>query len=168
MESSQQQLKALQAPIKDQYKKDPSSAVLTLTAEGELGNEGISCSVKTGRKIAAAGLHPAAGGDGSLLCSGDMLLESLVACSGVTLRAVATSLAIPIHNGHVSAAGDLDFKGTLGVNKESSVGFTEIRLRFDVHCNSDVTDSQLETLKKLTDRYCVVLQSLKGPVKTQT
>eukprot|EP00026_Physarum_polycephalum_P014915 Phypoly_transcript_15483.p1 GENE.Phypoly_transcript_15483~~Phypoly_transcript_15483.p1 ORF type:complete len:171 (+),score=22.67 Phypoly_transcript_15483:120-632(+) len=157
--------KAVQAPLKEKYKENPSSAILTLTAEGDLGNQGISCSVKTGKQIAAAGLHPATGGDGTMLCSGDMLLEALVACSGVTLSAVATSLAIPIKSGHITAFGDLDFKGTLGVSKESPVGFKEIRLRFDL--DTTATDEQIALLKKLTDRYCVVLQSLKGPVLSE-
>jgi uncharacterized OsmC-like protein len=152
-----EQLRALQAPLKDSYRTDPGAALVTLSATGNLG-EGISCSVQTGRAIAEAGLHPATGGDGSLLCSGDMLLEALVACAGVTLRAVATSLELPVRGGSVTADGDLDFRGTLGVSKEAPVGFRAIRLRFDL--DTDATDEQLATLLRLTERYCVVLQTL--------
>ncbi|MFL5816717.1 MAG: OsmC family protein [Conexibacter sp.] len=151
------ELRALQAPLKDQYRAEPEAATVTLAATGTLG-EGVSCSVQTGRALAEAGLHPASGGDGSLLCSGDMLLEALVGCAGVTLRAVATSLEIPIHAGTVHAEGDLDFRGTLGVDKEAPVGFSAIRLTFEL--DADATEEQLATLKKLTERYCVVYQTL--------
>ena len=155
------QLRALQAPLKAAYKEDPGQALITLKAKGTL-NEGISCSVDTGRAIAQAGLHPATGGDGTLLCSGDMLLEALVACAGVTLGAVATALDIAIENGNVHAEGDLDFRGTLGVDKEAPVGFEEIRLSFELETDAD--DEQLATLLKLTERYCVVYQTLaRGP-----
>jgi uncharacterized OsmC-like protein len=155
------QLRALQAPLKAAYKDDPSQALITLKADGTLG-EDISCSVDTGRAIAEAGLHPATGGDGTLLCSGDMLLEALAACAGVTLGAVATALEIEIHNGKVHAEGDLDFRGTLGVDKEAPVGFAEIRLSFELETDAD--DEQLATLLKLTERYCVVYQTLaRGP-----
>ncbi len=159
------ELRALQAPLKEQYKAEPDAATVTLSATGSLG-DGISCSVQTGRALAQAGLHPASGGDGSLLCSGDMLLEALVACAGVTLRAVATSLEIPINGGTVKAEGDLDFRGTLGVDKQAPVGLKTIRLTFDL--DADATEDQLATLKKLTERYCVVYQTLMGPLKLQT
>jgi uncharacterized OsmC-like protein len=152
-----EQLRAAQAPLKERYKDDPGAAVVTLAASGELG-EGISCSVQTGRAIAEAGLHPASGGDGSLLCSGDMLLEALVACAGVTLRAVATSLGIEVESGTVRAEGDLDFRGTLAVDREAPIGFTAIRLSF--HLDTDAEPEQLETLLKLTERYCVVFQTI--------
>jgi uncharacterized OsmC-like protein len=151
------QLRALQAPLKDQYKTDPGAALITLKAHGDLG-EGISCSVDTGRAIAQAGLHPATGGDGTLLCSGDMLLEALVACAGVTLQAVATSLGVPVEGGRVYAEGDLDFRGTLAVDREAPVGFRDIRLRFELDTSAD--DEQLASLLKLTERYCVVYQTL--------
>jgi len=151
------ELRAVQAPLKERYKDEPEAAVVTLHATGSLG-DGVSCSVQTGQALAEAGLHPASGGDGSLLCSGDMLLEALVACAGVTLRAVATSLEIPIHSGTVRAEGDLDFRGTLGVDKQAPVGFHSIRLTFDL--DADATDDQLATLQKLTERYCVVYQTL--------
>ncbi len=155
------ELRALQAPLKEQYKTAPDAALITLTATGTLG-EGVSCSVDTGRAIAEAGLHPATGGDGSLLCSGDMLLEALVACAGVTLGAVSTSLGIAIDAGRVHAEGDLDFRGTLGVDREAPVGFSDIRLAFELETDAD--DEQLATLLKLTERYCVVLQTLaRGP-----
>jgi uncharacterized OsmC-like protein len=150
-------LRAVQQPLKEQYESEPSSAVVTLRATGTVG-EGISCSVATGRAIAEAGLHPATGGDGSLLCSGDMLLEALAACAGVTLRSVATSLEIPIEGGHVLVEGDLDFRGTLAVAKDAPVGFRAIRLQFDL--DTDATEAQLDTLVRLTERYCVVLQTL--------
>ncbi|HET6449224.1 MAG TPA: OsmC family protein [Conexibacter sp.] len=152
-----EELRALQAPLKERYREEPDTAVVTLRASGSL-NEGVSCSVQTGRALAEAGLHPASGGDGSLLCSGDMLLEALVACAGVTLRAVATSLEIPIRSGTVHAEGDLDFRGTLGVDRDAPVGFAAIRLGFEL--DADATDEQLATLKKLTERYCVVYQTL--------
>jgi uncharacterized OsmC-like protein len=151
------QLRAIQGPIKDRYKEDPEAAVVTLKADGELG-EGIACSVNTGRALAEAGLHPASGGDGSLLCSGDMLLEALVACAGVTLRAVATSLGIAVTTGQVHAEGDLDFRGTLGVDRDAPVGFRAIRLSFELDTDADA--EQLATLQKLTERYCVVYQTL--------
>src|SRR4051794_1385901 len=150
-------LRALQAPLKSRYKDEPDAAQITLTATGTLG-EGVSCSVDTGRAIANAGLHPLTGGDGSLLCSGDMLLEALVACAGVTLGAVATALEIEVREGRVHAEGDLDFRGTLGVDKQAPVGFGDIRLRFEL--DTDADDEQLATLLKLTERYCVVYQTL--------
>jgi uncharacterized OsmC-like protein len=160
------ELRAVQTPLKARYREEPQAAHVTLAATGTLG-DGISCSVQTGRALAEAGLHPASGGDGSLLCSGDMLLEALVACAGVTLRAVATSLEIPIRSGTVRAEGDLDFRGTLGVDKEAPVGFSDIRLRFDL--DADATDEQLATLTKLTERYCVVFQTLaSGPAMATT
>jgi uncharacterized OsmC-like protein len=157
-------LRAVQQPLKDAYRADPQQAVITLTARGRLGEEEISCSVETGQALKVVGLHPATGGDGVLLCSGDMLLEALVACAGVTLRAVATSLEIPVRGGTVRAEGDLDFRGTLAVSKEAPVGFRAIRLAFDL--DTDATQEQLDTLCKLTERYCVVLQSLVAPVDT--
>ena len=155
-------LRAVQEPLKDAYRQDPTQAVVTLRARGELGDEGISCSVDTGRALAVAGLHPATGGDGSLLCSGDMLLEALVACAGVTLRAVATSLGIAINGGTVQAEGDLDFRGTLAVDREAPVGFTSIRLSFEL--DSEASEEQIATLLRLTERYCVVFQTLAHPV----
>ena len=143
--------------IRDSYRAEPEAALVTLSAIGELG-EGVACSVNTARAIAEAGLHPATGGDGSLLCSGDMLLEALVACAGVTLRAVATSLGIPVDGGRVAAEGDLDFRGTLGVDRDAPVGFSAIRLSFELDTEADA--GQLETLLKLTERYCVVFQTL--------
>ena len=151
------QLRALQAPLKERYKTEPNAAMITLSAAGELG-DGVACSVQTGRAIAEAGLHPATGGDGTLLCSGDMLLEALVACAGVTLRAVATSLGIPVSRGRVRAEGDLDFRGTLGVDRDAPVGFTAIRLWFEL--DTDADEDQLASLRKLTERYCVVYQTL--------
>jgi uncharacterized OsmC-like protein len=153
------ELRALQAPLKDRYREEPGAALVTLTADGTLG-DGVSCSVRTGRALAEAGLHPASGGDGSLLCSGDMLLEALVACAGVTLRAVATSLAIPVRAATVRAEGDLDFRGTLGVDRDAPVGFAAIRLIFELDADAD--DEQLATLLRLTERYCVVFQTLAG------
>ena len=153
------QLQAIQAPLKDRYSDEPAAAVVTLSARGSL-DEGIACSVDTGRAIAQAGLHPATGGDGSQLCSGDMLLEALVACAGVTLRSVATSIEVPVAGGTVTAEGDLDFRGTLAVDREAPVGFRSIRLRFDLDTPAD--DEQLATLLKLTERYCVVLQTIAG------
>jgi uncharacterized OsmC-like protein len=152
-----EELRALQAPLKEDYQADPEAARVTLSATGELG-EGISCSVRSGRALAEAGLHPASGGDGSLLCSGDMLLEALVACAGVTLRAVATSLDIELTGGQVRAEGDLDFRGTLGVDREAPVGFSAVRLSFELDTTAGA--EQLETLKRLTERYCVVYQTL--------
>jgi uncharacterized OsmC-like protein len=156
-----EELKALQAPLKDRYRADPAAGRVTLKARGELGSENITCKVDTGRALLEAGLHSATGGDGRALCSGDMLLEALVACAGVTLRAVATALDLPLRGGTVSAEGDLDFRGTLGVSKEVPVGFTAIRLHFDL--DADATPDQLATLLKLTERYCVVYQTLKNP-----
>jgi len=161
-----EEFRTLQAPLKERYRSEPDAAVVTLSAVGDLG-DGISCSVQTGRAIAEAGLHPATGGDGSLLCSGDMLLEALVACAGVTLRAVATSLGIPVPEGRVRAEGDLDFRGTLGVDRDAPVGFKTIRLSFELETDAD--EEQLATLKKLTERYCVVYQTLAGgPALTTT
>ncbi|HYW92378.1 MAG TPA: OsmC family protein [Gammaproteobacteria bacterium] len=153
-------LRELQAPLKDKYRFAPEAAGITLTAQGELDAEGVSCRVETGKALVEAGLHPATGGDGQLACSGNMLLEALVACAGVTLRAVATALEIDVRRGRVYAEGDLDFRGTLGLDKAVPVGFKAIRLRFDV--DSDAGPEQLETLQKLTERYCVVYQTLKS------
>ncbi len=152
------ELRALQAPLKALYREVPEKAIITLKAQGEIGGEGITCRVETGRAIAEAGLHPATGGDGVALCSGDMLLEALAACAGVTLKAVATALELPLRGGTVRAEGDLDFRGTLGIDKNAPVGFREIRLSFDL--DSDATPEQLDTLMKLTERYCVVFQTL--------
>jgi uncharacterized OsmC-like protein len=154
-----EELQALQAPLKDRYATEPGAAQLTLSATGVLG-DGVSCSVQTGRAIAEAGLHPATGGDGTLLCSGDMLLEALVACAGVTLRAVATSLGMNVPEGRVHAEGDLDFRGTLAVDRDAPVGFSAIRLSFEL--DTDADEDQLATLSKLTERYCVVYQTLAG------
>lgn len=151
------ELKSLQAPLKEKYRSDPQSAIITLRANGKIG-EGISCKVETGRALAEAGLHPATGGTGLQVCSGDMLLQALVACAGVTLQAVATAIGIEIQQGIVSAEGDLDFRGTLGVSKEAPVGFKTIRLQFNIESNA--TEEQMESLKKLTERYCVVYQTL--------
>jgi uncharacterized OsmC-like protein len=153
-------LRAIQGPLKERYAESPEAALVTLRADGELG-EGVSCSVSTGQAIAAAGLHPAAGGDGTLLCSGDMLLEALAACAGVTLRAVATSLGISVAGGTVRAEGDLDFRGTLAVDRDAAVGFRSIRLSFDL--DTDADEEELETLLKLTERYCTVFQTLSTP-----
>ncbi len=156
------ELRAMQAPIKERYKTDPKSAVITLRAKGTLDDSHIACKVETGRALAVAGLHPATGGSGLELCSGDMLLEALVACAGVTLKAVATALAIPLKSGTVSAEGDLDFRGTLGVAKDAPVGFAQIRLSFDV--DTEAEQEKLDQLLKLTERYCVVYQTIKnGP-----
>jgi uncharacterized OsmC-like protein len=156
------QLRAVQAPLKDKYRQDPAAAKITLKASGALG-EGVTCNVETGRAMVRAGLHRATGGDGLSLCSGDMLLEALVACAGVTMNAVATALGITVRAGAVRAEGDLDFRGTLGVDKTAPVGFSEIRLTFDV--DSDATPEQLDSLYKLTERYCVVFQTLaKSPI----
>ena len=161
-----EELRALQAPFKERYAREPEAALITLSATGTLG-EGASCSVQTGRAIAEAGLHPLSGGDGSLLCSGDMLLEALVACAGVTLRSVATSLGIPVASGTVRADGELDFRGTLSVDRDAPVGFTAVRLSFELETNAD--EEQLETLLKLTERYCVVYQTLaNGPALSST
>ena len=156
------ELRAMQAPIKERYKGDPKAALITLKAKGTLDDANIACKVETGRALAVAGLHPATGGSGLELCSGDMLLEALVACAGVTLKAVATALDIPLKSGTVSAEGDLDFRGTLGVAKDAPVGFAQIRLRFDV--DTDAPQDKLDQLLKLTERYCVVYQTIKsGP-----
>jgi len=156
------ELRAMQAPIKERYKADPKAAFITLRAKGALDDTSIACKVETGRALAVAGLHPATGGSGLELCSGDMLLEALVACAGVTLKAVATALAIPLKSGTVSAEGDLDFRGTLGVAKDAPVGFAQIRLSFNV--DTDVEQEKLDQLLKLTERYCVVYQTIKsGP-----
>ena len=159
------ELKSLQAPLKDKYREQPESAIITLKAEGKIG-EGISCKVETGKAMVEAGLHPATGGTGMLACSGDMLLEALVACAGVTLQAVATAIEVNIKGGTVRAEGDLDFKGTLGVSKEVPVGFKTIRLEFDL--DTDAGEEQISTLKKLTERYCVVYQTLAKGVEVQT
>lgn len=159
-------LRGLQAPLKAQYKQDPASAVITLKAQGRLG-EGVTCKVETGRALAAvAGLHPATGGDGLSLCSGDMLLEALVACAGVTMNAVAAALGIELRDAQVFAEGDLDFRGTLGVDKEAPVGFKHIRLRFEL--DTDASEEQLASLMKLTERYCVVYQTLRGGAGLET
>jgi uncharacterized OsmC-like protein len=155
-----QELRAVQAPLKDRYRESPEAALVTLRASGRVG-EGVSCSVETGKALVRAGLHPATGGTGQAACSGDMLLEALVACAGVTLSAVATALGITLRDASVHAEGDLDFRGTLGVAKDAPVGFQRIRLRFDL--DSDASDEQLETLLRLTERYCVVYQTLRHP-----
>lgn len=154
-------LRAMQAPVKARYRDDPSAALVTLRATGSLDGDGLTCKVQTARALVEAGLHPATGGDGLSLCSGDMLLEALAACAGVTLRAVATALEIPMRGGSVLVEGDLDFRGTLGVSKDAPVGFKAIRLRFDL--DTDATPEQLATLLKLTERYCVVYQTLRVP-----
>src|SRR3979411_1627834 len=155
-------LRAMQAPLKARYKSDPQSAYITLKAKGRLDTAHIACKVETGRALAVAGLHPATGGSGLELCSGDMLLEALVACAGVTLKSVATAVEIPLKSGNVVAEGDLDFRGTLGVDKEAPVGFAEIRLHFNV--DTDAPQDKLDLLLKLTERYCVVYQTIKnGP-----
>ncbi|MBB5046876.1 putative OsmC-like protein [Rhodopseudomonas rhenobacensis] len=156
------ELRALQAPIKERYKADPATALITLKAKGAIDADEISCKVETGKALATAGLHPATGGSGLELCSGDMLLEALVACAGVTLKSVATAIELPLSRGEVFAEGDLDFRGTLGVDKEAPVGFREIRLRFEVR--TDAPQDKLDLLLKLTERYCVVYQTIKnGP-----
>jgi len=157
-----EELKSLQAPIKQRYRDEPKTASITLRAKGKIG-EGVTCNVQTGKALVEAGLHPATGGTGLSACSGDMLLESLVACAGVTLRAVATALDIPLRDATIRAEGDLDFRGTLAVSKEVPVGFQQIRLRFDLH--TDATEEQLATLLRLTERYCVVYQTLNQPPK---
>ena len=151
------ELRAMQAPLKDRYRAEPSTAVITLRAEGKLG-DGITCRVETGRALVDAGLHPATGGSGLEACSGDMLLEALVACAGVTLRAVATAIGIEVRDGSVKVEGDLDFRGTLGVSRDAPVGFRDIRLTFSL--DSDASDEQLDNLLRLTERYCVVFQTL--------
>lgn len=162
-----EELRAVQAPIKERYRSEPDAAVITLHADGTLDDPaGLSCSVEVGSAIVKAGLHPATGGTGMLACSGDMLLQALVACAGVTLRAVATSTGIEVRGGTVRAEGDLDFRGTLGVDKEAPVGFKGIRLRFDL--DTDASPEQVATLKKLTERYCVVYQSLAAGIVPET
>jgi uncharacterized OsmC-like protein len=160
-----EELKALQAPLKEKYRDDPGSAIITLKAEGKI-EEGISCKVETGRSLVEAGLHPATGGTGLLACSGDLLLEALVACAGVTLKAVATAIGVELKGGTVKAEGDLDFKGTLGVSKDVPVGFKNIRLTFQL--DSNATAEQLASLAKLTERYCVVYQTLVKGVDVKT
>ena len=160
-----EELRNIQSPIKEKYRNQPDTAVITLKASGEIG-EGISCKLETGKALAEAGLHPATGGDGMLVCSGDMLLEALVACAGVTLRAVSTAIGVDIKKGTVKAEGDLDFRGTLGVSKEVPVGFKSIRLSFDLDC--DATDEQMQSISKLTERYCVVYQTLTKGVNVET
>ena len=155
------ELRAVQEPLKDSYRQHPGEALITLRAHGQLDEQAIACSVDTGRQLAVAGLHPATGGDGTLLCSGDMLLQALVACAGVTLRAVATSLKISVAGGTIIAEGDLDFRGTLAVSKEAPVGFSSIRLTFDL--DAEATAEELQTLIRLTERYCVVYQTLANP-----
>ena len=159
------ELKNLQAPLKEKYREDPLSAFITLKAQGDI-NEGISCSVETGKAIVQAGLHPATGGTGMLACSGDLLLQALVACAGVTLRAVSTAIGIDIRSGSIKAEGDLDFRGTLGVSKEVPVGFKAIRLLFDLETNA--TNEQMESLAKLTERYCVVYQTITSGAAIET
>lgn len=160
-----EQLKDLQAPLKEKYRAQPETAMITLSSEGKIG-EGISCKVQTGTALVEAGLHPATGGDGSLACSGDLLLDALVACAGVTLRAVSTAIGVEIRDGVIKAEGDLDFRGTLGVSKEAPVGFRAIRLSFDLE--TEATAEQLQTLAKLTERYCVVYQTLLRGVNVET
>jgi uncharacterized OsmC-like protein len=159
-----EELRALQAPLKEEYKRSPDSALVTLAAQGRVG-EGVTCRVEAGKALVEAGLHPATGGTGMHACSGDMLLEALVACAGVTLQAVATALGMEIRDGVVSAEGDLDFRGTLAVSRDVPVGFQRIRLRFDL--DADVSEDQLDTLLRLTERYCVVAQSLRTPPEIQ-
>jgi uncharacterized OsmC-like protein len=159
------ELRALQAPLKDKYREAPEAALVTLRAQGRIG-EGIACKVETGKRLVEAGLHPATGGDGMAACSGDMLLEALVACAGVTLKAVATALGLEVRGGTVTAEGDLDFRGTLGVAKDAPVGFRAIRLAFDL--DTDASDEQLAKLLHLTERYCVVYQTLRNPPATLT
>jgi uncharacterized OsmC-like protein len=158
-------LRAMQAPIKDRYRSTPDAAVITLKAKGSLDESKIACNVETGRALAAAGLHPATGGSGAELCSGDMLLEALVACAGVTLKAVATALDLPLKSGVVRAEGDLDFRGTLGVAKDAPVGFRDIRLFFDLE--TDAPQEKIDQLVKLSERYCVVFQTLAKPPKLE-
>ena len=157
-------LRATQAPIKDRYRAAPETARITLRAEGALDAENIACKVETGQALVAAGLHPGTGGSGAFACSGDMLLQALAACAGVTLKAVSTALGISVRGGKVKAEGDLDFRGTLGVAKDAPVGFSEIRLNFEL--DTDATKEQLDKLLGLTERYCVVLQTLRAPART--
>ena len=157
------ELRAIQTPLKERYRADPAAALITLRALGKLGEEHVACRVETGQALVEAGLHPATGGDGRAACSGDLLLEALVACAGVTLKAVATALALPPVSGTVSAEGDLDFRGTLGITKDVPVGFQAIRVRFDL--DTEATPEQLDSLLRLTERYCVVYQTLKQPAR---
>lgn len=159
------ELRDLQAPLKEQYRTDPGAAIITLRAHGTVG-EDVTCNVETGRALVEAGLHPATGGTGMLACSGDLLLQALVACAGVTLKAVATAIGVDITSGTITAEGDLDFRGTLGVSREAAVGFTSIRLIFDLETAASA--EQLESLKKLTERYCVVYRTLSNGVKVDT
>jgi len=161
-----EELKSLQSPLKQRYREAPEAAMVTLKAEGRIGAGAVACKIETGKALVEAGLHPATGGDGLAACSGDMLLEALVACAGVTMSAVATALEIPIRSGRVRAEGDLDFRGTLGVAKDAPVGFQQIRLYFDL--DSDASDDQLATLIRLTERYCVVFQTLSRPPQITT
>jgi uncharacterized OsmC-like protein len=154
------ELRALQTPLKERYREHPEAARVTLSARGKLDDASVACNVETGRALARAGLHPATGGDGLSLCSGDMLLQALVACAGVTLKAVATAMDVPLRAGTIVAEGDLDFSGTLGVDREAPVGFSRIRLRFEL--DSDAPEAQLAKLLELTERYCVVYQTLKN------
>ena len=154
------ELRAVQEPLKERYREDAGAALITLRADGRVGDEAVSCSVETGRALVKAGLHPASGGDGTLACSGDMLLQALVACAGVTLRAVATSIDIPLRGATVHAEGDLDFRGTMAVDRITPVGFSAIRVRFDL--DTDATEEQVDSLVRLTERYCVVFQTLAG------
>jgi uncharacterized OsmC-like protein len=164
MSVDSERLRTLQAPIKDRYRAEPDAALITLRASGQVDDPaGVSCSVETGRALVTAGLHPATGGDGSLACSGDMLLQALVACAGVTLRSVAMAKNIQLRSGTIYAEGDLDFRGTLGVDRDTPVGFTQIRLRFDL--DADATPEEVATLQKLTERYCVIYQTLASGVK---
>lgn len=158
------ELRAVQAPIKERYRSEPDAAVITLQASGELDADQLACSVETGRALVKAGLHPATGGDGSLACSGDMLLQALAACAGVTLKAVATALEFRLRGGRVRAEGDLDFRGTLGVGKQAPVGFRAIRVTFEL--DTDEPAERIATLQKLTERYCVVMQTLRTPPET--
>ncbi|MEC1722057.1 OsmC family protein [Schinkia azotoformans] len=155
-----EELRRLQAPLKEKYRVNPGEAMITLRAQGQIG-EGVTCRVDTGKALVEAGLHPATGGNGLAACSGDMLLEALVACAGVTLKAVATALEIELRGGTISAEGDLDFRGTLGVSKEAPVGFSSIRLNFDL--DTDASEEQVTTLLRLTERYCVVKQTISNP-----
>jgi uncharacterized OsmC-like protein len=160
------ELRNLQAPFKNRFKADPASALLTLRARGDLSGPGVSCKIETGKAKVEAGLHPATGGDGNAACSAEMLLEALAGCAGVTMRAVATALGIPVTGGSVIAEGDLDFRGTLGVSKDAPVGFKQIRLRFEL--DSPASQEQLQTLLRLTERYCVVYQTLSKPAQINT
>ena len=159
------ELRAIQAPLKDRYRAEPDAALVTLKAHGALDSAAVACKVETGRALAVAGLHPATGGTGAELCSGDMLLEALVACAGVTLKAVATSMGVALRSGEVTAEGDLDFRGTLGVDQQAPVGFKDIRLTFEL--DTDAPQDKLDTLLKLTERYCVVLQTLSHSPKIE-